>query len=205
MTMYIPERFSCQDEESALRLIEDYGFATIVTPVREDCHITHLPLLLDRDEHCLLGHMARANRHHEHLEFNSSTAIFTGPHAYISPNWYPDDTVPTWNYAVVHVQAQASVISDDDELYAIIDRLSRQYESGQPEPWQPKRNQGVEKKLRGIVGFRLPLTSISAKFKMDRNLGAEAVEHVAANLESVPGKDNQELAALMRQQVRWKA
>jgi transcriptional regulator len=34
--------------------------------------------------------------------------IFHGPHAYISPQWYVQQhTVPTWNYAAVHVYGNA--------------------------------------------------------------------------------------------------
>ncbi len=202
MTMYVPQRFAAPDSVATLTVIEDHGFATLVTPAGDECHITHLPLLLDREKNRLLGHMARANRHHEYLESHTSTAIFTGPHGYLSPNWYLADTVPTWNYAVVHVQAVAALITDPAELYVLVDLLSQQYESSLPNPWRPARNADVARKLGGIVGFSLPLESLTAKFKLDQNLGADAVEHLAANLESVSGKDHRQLAALMRRQVR---
>ena len=202
MTMYVPQRFAAPDSEAALTVIENHGFATLVTPTGDECHISHLPLLLDREKNQLLGHVARANRHHEYLERNTSTAIFTGPHAYFSPNWYLTDTVPTWNYAVVHVQAVAALITDPDELYELVDRLSQQYESSLPNPWRPARQTKVVKQLGAIIGFSLPLDRITAKFKLDQHLGADAVEHLAANLESAPGKNHQVLAALMRRQQR---
>ena len=183
MTMYVPQRFTAPNPAAALTVIENHGFATLVTPAGEECHVTHLPLLLDRETNQLLGHMARANRHHEYLENHTSTAIFTGPHGYMSPNWYLSDTVPTWNYAVVHVEAVAALITDPAELYALVDRLSRQYESSLPKPWRPARNADVDRKLEGIVGFSLSLESLTAKFKLDQHLGTDAVEHLAANLE----------------------
>ena len=38
-------------------------------------------------------------------------AIFLGPHAYVSPNWYPSKAetgkaVPTWNYITVHARGR---------------------------------------------------------------------------------------------------
>ena len=204
MTMYVPQRFAAPNPEAALTVIENHGFATLVTPAGDECRITHLPLLLDRETNQLLGHMARANRHHEYLEGNTSTAIFTGPHGYMSPNWYRSDTVPTWNYAVVHVEAVAALITDPAELYALVDRLGRQYESSLPNPWRPARTAFVDKQLAGIIGFSLSLNCITAKFKLDQHLGADAVEHLAANLESASGKDHQALAALMRRQVHEK-
>ena len=202
MTMYVPQRFAAPDSEAALMVIENHGFATLVTPDGDDCHISHLPLQLDREKNQLLGHMAKANKHHEFLESNTSTAIFIGPHAYLSPNWYLSDTVPTWNYVVVHVQAVAALITDPDELYELVDRLSQQYESSLPNPWRPARETKVIKQLGAIIGFSLPLDRITAKFKLDQHLGADAVEHLTANLESAPGKNHQVLAALMRRQLR---
>ncbi|MCZ6560474.1 MAG: FMN-binding negative transcriptional regulator [Gammaproteobacteria bacterium] len=204
MAMHVPQRFAATDTKVALAIIENHGFATLITPTETACQITHLPMLLDQENNRLLGHMALANEHHRYLEGNPSTAIFMGPHAYMSPNWYISDTVPTWNYAVVHVQAMASLIADAGELFRLVDRLTQQYESPLPKPWIVARDAAVEKNLQGIVGFRLPLDSVTTKLKLDQHLGTEAVEHLATNLESAPGKDHQELAAMMRRQVRKK-
>ena len=43
--------------------------------------------------------------------------VFQGPHAYISPSWYPTKretakVVPTWNYAVVHAYGAVRFIDD---------------------------------------------------------------------------------------------
>ncbi|MCH8219904.1 MAG: FMN-binding negative transcriptional regulator [Proteobacteria bacterium] len=63
--MYVPQRFAAANPAAALTVIENHGFATLVTPAGDECRITHLPLLLDRETNQLLGHMARANRHHK--------------------------------------------------------------------------------------------------------------------------------------------
>ena len=57
---------------------------------------------------CLRGHVARANAVWKAGE-GEALAIFLGPHAYVSPNWYPSKAatgkaVPTWNYITVHAQ-----------------------------------------------------------------------------------------------------
>jgi len=204
MNMYVPKRFAAPDQEAAITLLEKHGFATLITPLEGDCHITHLPMPLDREKHHLLCHMARGNAHHKHLESAQSIAVFMGPHAYMSPNWYRSDTVPTWNYAVVHVRATAVILSDKSELFVLLDRLSQQYESPLPKPWRATRDSDVDSKLDGIVGFSLPLDTITAKFKLDQHLGVEAIDHLAANLEDQPGRDHPELAELMRLQVHKK-
>ena len=41
-------------------------------------------------------------------------AIFSGPHAYISPTWYEaEQLVPTWNYTAVHAYGRVKIIEDD--------------------------------------------------------------------------------------------
>ncbi len=201
MAMYVPQRFAANDKKVAMAIIENHGFATLITPTKNECQVTHLPLLLDRERNQLLGHMARGNEHHRHLEDNPSTAVFMGPHAYMSPNWYLAETVPTWNYAVVHIQATASLMTDADDLFGLVDQLSRQYESALPNPWKVTRDAVIDKQLTGIVGFILPLDSVTTKLKLDQHLGTDAVEHLAANLEAEPGQNHQELAMMMRQQV----
>jgi transcriptional regulator len=38
--------------------------------------------------------------------------MFHGPHAYVSPSWYADpQSVPTWNYAVVHAHGRAALLA----------------------------------------------------------------------------------------------
>ena len=96
------------DREQALTLIEQYSFGTLVTADGTSREATHLPFVVDRHADgsaTLLGHVARANPHARAIESGAAAlAIFTGPHAYVSPRWYAaGGAVPTWNYAAVHV------------------------------------------------------------------------------------------------------
>jgi transcriptional regulator len=67
---------------------------------------SHLPLLLDRTagvNGSSIGHMARANQQWRQAARQQILAVFSGPHAYISPAWYKaEQVVPTWNYVAVH-------------------------------------------------------------------------------------------------------
>jgi transcriptional regulator len=68
----------------------------------------------------LVGHPARANPQWREL---AGQAVFTGPHAYISPTWYGAETVvPTWNYAAVHAYGPAEVVEDREHLLEIVRR-----------------------------------------------------------------------------------
>ncbi|MGL6251979.1 MAG: FMN-binding negative transcriptional regulator, partial [Billgrantia desiderata] len=100
--MYVPPSMRLTREQ-AWALVERYGFAVLVGA---DLQATHLPLTLERSEGelgSLYGHFARANPHWRALDGNRALAIFSGPHAYVSPSWYASrPAVPTWNYLAVH-------------------------------------------------------------------------------------------------------
>src|SRR3546814_4461512 len=72
---------------------------------------THLPILVDRDGEVvtLRGHVARANSMARLIADSTpqaplhATAVFAGPQAYASPDWYENENqVPTWNYLEDH-------------------------------------------------------------------------------------------------------
>jgi len=152
-----------------------YSFATLIT-AHAKAVVSHLPMIFDETagtEGTLYGHFARPNTHwqldHQRLE---SIAIFHGPHAYISPTFYPDGAlaVPTWNYATVHVSGHLRLIEDMEEAKGVIARLIRFYESGNAKPWaNPLPTELFEKMMRGIVVFEMPVKTIEGKYKLSQN------------------------------------
>ena len=140
MTLYIPKHFNVEDRDALVAFIEHNAFATLVSTGPPGLHVSHVPLLADRDASgklFLLGHVARNNPHWEALESAADVlAIFHGPHAYVSPSWYQaQPSVPTWNYAVVHAHGTARLL-DEGELHDVVIRLSDTFESGRPKPWR---------------------------------------------------------------------
>src|SRR5581483_7236234 len=84
----------------------------------------------------LLGHVARANPHWRELEGREVLAVFSGPHAYVSPTWYEAaDVVPTWNYVAVHASGTARLVDDPDALARILTEMVATYERALPRPW----------------------------------------------------------------------
>src|SRR4051812_31444270 len=100
--MYVPNHFAERELATLHAAIERYSFAMLVSGAADSLTASHLPLLLDRsggERGTLLGHMARANTQWREAAGQSVLAIFSGPHAYISPQWYEaSEVVPTWNY-----------------------------------------------------------------------------------------------------------
>lgn len=173
--MYTPRHFAA-DEAAALDLIEGNGFGALIMRGAEGApEISHFPFVLDRAGNRLLAHAARANPIWKLMDGTAeATAVFQGPNAYVSPDWYekPAASVPTWNYAVVHIHGRPAAL-DDDGLIDVLVRLTSVNEArlAPKTPWKidkldPAFFQGLRK---GIVGFALPIERIEAKLKLSQN------------------------------------
>lgn len=188
MSVYIPQHFASRDDARVAQVVHDHPFATLITPGDPEPFVTHLPLLLvgDGEPHgTLFGHFARANPHARSKATSESVAIFHGPHAYVTPSWYADPAgaVPTWNYAVAHVHGVIELATDPAETRAVLDLLVDRFESGRAEPWRlglaPDRLAAM---VNAIVGFKIRVTRIEAKFKLSQNRSPDDQRRVAAGL-----------------------
>jgi transcriptional regulator len=202
MTLYVPASNEEHDPEQLLALIGRHPFATLVTPASDGLRISHIPMLarMQGRELVVAGHLARANPHWRVLGDAPSTAIFHGPHAYVSPTWYAAaPAVPTWNYAVVHVTGVARVDDDPAAADAHVAELVARFETG-PAAWTPasvpedwRRNLA-----HAIVAFELRAERVDGKLKLGQNRSAEDRRGAAERLERDGGDGGRALAAMMR-------
>ncbi len=208
--MYTPKLFREEDRAVALDLIDAYGFATLISWSHGEPLVSHIPLLLDREEtgrERILGHVAHANPHWRQFDGAASAlAIFQGPHGYISPAWYTNHpSVPTWNYAVVHVHGAPTVL-DDSATYAILERLIHRYEAPRRQPWVSDLPPDfVAEDLRALVGFQLPITRLEAKFKLSQNKDLSDRDGALAGLEAEGDPASLALVAFARAYFRRRA
>lgn len=203
--MYIPERFLETDQEKIEQFIQQNSFAALISHDDSDLTATHLPLAFEREGNLayLRGHLARPNQ--QWRTFNPTQnvlAIFTGPHAYVSARWYSHLNVPTWNYIAVHVYGKPRLITEDDELYAMLKRLVDKYEATAP-PGMRYRMENlppgfVLKQMHGLVGIEIKIERIEAKVKLSQNRNEQDYNNVIAELEKSPDETARSLAAEMR-------
>lgn len=207
--MYTPRDFV----ESRLPVLHDAiranAFGTLVTAGEGGIEATHVPFVLARDEGpmgTLYAHVARGNDHIARHP-GEILSIFTGPHAYISPNGYPGKAthhreVPTWNYIAVHAYGTAETFTDPDRLLDLLSRLTDQseHDTGQAQPWKLSDAPAdyVAPMLRGIVGIRIPIARIEGKWKLGQNRPAEDREGAARLLSQHPGDNEKAIAEAMR-------
>lgn len=197
--MYVPDHFREVRPGVLHDAIRRIGFATLVThDAQSGLEANHIPMLLDGS--VLRGHVARANPVWKAGE-GEALAIFLGPHAYVSPNWYPSKAatgkaVPTWNYITVHARGRIGWVQDAAWLRAHVTRLSESHESPRPDPWKVSDapESYVEAMLKGIVGFELEITRLDGKYKLTQNRDTADREAVAAAFER---EGHDDLARLM--------
>ena len=205
--LYVPDAFAEHDIDRLHAFLDAHGFAALVSPDATDPGITHLPLLLDRARGrfgSLLGHVARGNPHARMLDDGREViALFQGPHAYVSPSWYEvHPSVPTWNYAAVHVHGRATAIRDRARLAAMLERLVEQYERAREPRWRMRLpDDYLQQMLGGIAGFDIEITRITGKFKLSQNRSrADRLRVIAALVEG--GSAERALAALMQDALK---
>ncbi len=187
--------------------MEEYSFATLVCGGGESLVASHLPLLLDRDagtHGTLLGHMARANGQWRPAAGQAALAVFSGPHAYISPTWYAAErVVPTWNYVAVHAYGPLHLIEDEAATLALLRRTVDRYESGLPRPWRLEDQPAdfIAGLASQIVAFQIPIERLEGKWKLNQNHSSERRARVVAALEEQGGENAMAIARLMTQSL----
>lgn len=201
--IYSPAHYKETDTEAIYSVIREHSFATIITQSTNGPFISHLPLLLELVDNVptLIGHCAKANPQWKHFtEGQTLTALFHGPHSYISPAWYhpKPDNVPTWNYAAVHITGQASIVSEPTLAFEVLKRITthfeNEYKTGWSLPELPSKE--LSQLLNHIVAFRIEIKDIQAKFKLSQKQNLADRKNVIKEL-SIRDHDQQQVAELM--------
>lgn len=210
--MYVPPPFAVHDRDLLSRFMAEHSFATLVTQEGGVPVASHVPLLYkpapgqpeDDRWGSLVGHLARPNPQWRAVgnvaEGIPALAIFSGPHAYISPTWYAEpNTVPTWNYVSVHATGRLRLIEDTARLLDLLRQTVDVYEASQPRPWRLEEQDAsfIEKLAGGIVGFEIAIEQLEGKWKLSQNHSAARRERVISALCSTKRHDDHLVADLM--------
>lgn len=185
-------------------------FAILISTTDDGPFATHLPLSVlapaaansSQAKIILRGHVAKANPHWRYLEQRPEClTIFHGPHAYVSPgNYGARESVPTWNYAAVHVYGNARLYASESELHSMLDGLIETFEPAYREQWESLSQKYRENMLRQIVGFEISATRVEGKFKLSQNRTREDQARVMASLGQSEDSEISGVARMMREQ-----
>ncbi len=203
--MYQPSHFKIDDAALTLALLQAFPLATIVRQTATGLQADHVPLLTSHAEDgtlLLRGHVARANPLWR--QEGPCLAIFQAEQGYVSPGWYASKqvdgkVVPTWNYAVAHLQGTLKAHDDAAWLRVLLAQLTAQHESPLASPWQMEDAPPdyIDKMLAAIVGIEIRVQHSESKCKFSQNRSAADQESVLAALEQGSAAQRQ-LAQAMR-------
>ena len=200
--MYTPRAFRVDEPDLLSAFMRAYSFCTLVTADADDSYVSHVPVLIDRDEDdfTLLGHLARPNPHAGQLNGRRATAIFHGPHSYISPHWYTDRReVPTWNYANVHASGVVQTFDDSASLSELVNRMVEFYESLYDTGWDRQLADDYrQQQLTYIIGFRLSVERLSGTFKLGQNRSLADQDSMLAQMQNSTNSDSRALADFIK-------
>jgi transcriptional regulator len=200
--LYIPEFNRVEDNAVTLGFLRANPFAILISATEAGPFATHLPILareVDGRLH-LRGHFAKANAHWKSLEQEQELlVIFNGPHAYISPSLYEiRESVPTWNYAAVHVYGHGTVFTDEVRLTELLQEMIARFDSSYLKQWSFLGEQYRSRMLQHIVGFEVVASRVETKFKLSQNRTKAERENVIRSLASSTDSTVAAVAALMR-------
>lgn len=186
--------------------IRELYFGLLVTHGPDGFATSYLPWELDagRGPHgTLVGHLARYNPQSKVPAGGAPVlVVFQGPHAYVSPSWYPgkrDDPrqVPTWDYLAVEARGTLVAFEDDARLHDLLTRLTDRNETGREHRWRvtDAPDDYVRGQMRYIVGVELRIESLVGRYKLSQNRDAADQEGARAGLAAASTERERDLAA----------
>ena len=205
--MYIPRAYK-EDRLPVLhKFMDDQPFASLITMGTSGLFASHIPMVLEQNGSMgrLKGHISRANTQwRDYTPSVEALAIFSGPHHYITPSWYPEKqetgkVVPTWNYAVVHAYGHLKVIEDAEWLMAHLTKLTGIHEADSPVPWKVGDAPAdyVASLVKGIVGLEMVIERLEGKWKVSQNRSEQDRSGVATGLAELNTPESLTMKALV--------
>jgi transcriptional regulator len=188
-SLYIPTAHRVENRKFLHDFMDEFSFADLVT-ASPSIRITHIPVVLDRTAGpygTITGHISRNNAQKETFDGKSPAVIvFHGPESYISPTWYAKtESVPTWNFAVVHASGKLKPITDKTALHELLANLIHKFEGrypGSTYDFSKLPDNYVYPMIGGIVGFEMQIEGIEGKCKLGQERSPEDKEGILKHL-----------------------
>lgn len=178
--MYTPKYHALTDVAAMRTHIAEHPLGAWVCMAQNQLMANHIPFVLDVQHGVhgrLLGHVSRANPVWRELAGGMPCVVmFMGPHAYITPSWYPGKhqhgkVVPTWNYVTVHAHGVARAVEDTEWILDVINKLTDAQESRRDTPWRVSDapSDYIDQKLRAVVGIEITIERLEGRLKVSQD------------------------------------
>lgn len=171
--MYVDPDYADASPEEIRRLAAARPFATLITEEPE-LRVAHVPVQLrsgtDADE--VVGHVAAADPFAASLRVRCRLlVVIHGPALYVSPQWYADRGLPTYNFAAVHLHGRAEPLDEPGAVVGHLMSLVADHERPRERPWRMDAwaRARTDELLDELQAFTMRVDRVEAKFKMSQN------------------------------------
>lgn len=184
--MYKFSYYTEQDDQKIIDFIKQNAFALITGTGEKYPVATQIPLVIKAIDGKIFleGHMMRKTDHHLAFEKNSNVLVlFTGPHCFVSANWYTDPSIgSTWNYMTVHAKGKISFV-DEAGTVQMVKALSDKYVGTQSAAsFDSLSKDYINHMVKAIVGFSIEVESIDNVFKLSQNRDEASQKNIIEQL-----------------------
>lgn len=172
--MYVNPRYAERDLAVMHDAIETARFGLLVLCADGPLG-AHIPFVLRRDDGphgTLCAHVARNDPLARHLgDGREALVVFGGPRAYVSPRWYADGGLPTYNYIAVHAYGRPRLMEDRDAVLAHLAELAEVHERERPDPWRFAQAPAgdLARLLPHLTALTMRIEAIQGKRKLSQN------------------------------------
>ncbi|MDO5747332.1 MAG: FMN-binding negative transcriptional regulator [Actinomycetaceae bacterium] len=193
--------FCTKDQQTAMALIENNPWVTMVSSTSQGLVASHYAVLVEETSQevgfSLVGHVGKPDDKILQLKDGSELLVIAqGPHGYISPSWYGDGShIPTWNHVTGHFWYRVEILSQEENfefLVAMVDHFEKAREN--PCDLRKEGEQAVDY-AKGTVGIRLHIERFELREKLNQN---RPFHHVSGVIENLPESGNPQLGAYMK-------
>ncbi len=197
--MFTPQEFLPQDPAFVINHIKANPFGLLITRHSDQMMGTHLPFLVQQNPngYSLLGHIAAQNPQNQTFA-GESLAIFTGPHAYISPRWYSaHQNVGTWNYTAVHVYGEIVFFSDNQRVMSFFKQLYQTFDPLALPHLESQDPQYLQNLFSYLRCFEFKINRIEATAKLSQNKTLPDRSNIAKHLQAINTDNSLKIAEMM--------
>jgi transcriptional regulator len=208
---YPPLPYRVKDPDAAIALMRDYPFAHVLT-AHCGLRATRVPVLVDVKDgrpFQLRSHFDARNPQAQDLDGARVLVAYSGPAAYVSPNWRADKSKGgTYDYQEVQVRGVARVVQDLSFFMQIIDDLSTLIEPQHKEvadypvwrtPMSPPGH--IERQVSLVTTFFVDIDEVETTFKLHQNFPEADRRAVADHLLRSNRDEARAIANAIRGQV----
>jgi transcriptional regulator len=188
--MYPPPHHQSLDQQKMISVMKAYPFATLVSASEGNPLITHIPIIYNDESGKLVAHIDKYNPQVATLQNGAEvTVIFKGPDTYISPSIYTTRQLPTWNYIIVHIKGEITLINDPSRAKDTMIAMTAFLEGTDQKFVLEKESTRMQRSIKYIQAFDITITSWEGKFKLSQDKNEQDQENAKQELIKKSGDD----------------